>query len=111
MKLRVNGNSLKFRITRIEVRTLHEAGRIGETARFIADQDDGVLYVIEHANVADAAFLTYETREISIRLPTAQLEEWIRSDEKLFYASIDLGTRGPIDLFLEKDYELLETCP
>jgi hypothetical protein len=51
--------------------------------------------------------LQYEPREILIQLPTDKLENWIRSDETLFYANIDLGTRGAIDVFIEKDYEIL----
>jgi len=109
MKLRVNGNSLTFRITRAEVRTLHEIGRIDEATDFTADSDSGVVYALEHADVSNSAFLIYEAQEISIRLPTTKLENWIRSDERLFYTSIDLGTRGTIDIFIEKDFEILDS--
>lgn len=109
MKLNVNGNSLTFRITRSEARTLQEAGRIDGMVNFTADHAGGVIYALEHANVPDSAVLTYEPREISIRLPAVKLDDWIQSDEKLFYAMVDLGTRGTIDVFIAKDYEILDT--
>jgi hypothetical protein len=74
MKLRVKGNSLMFCITRSEVRTLHETGRIGETAHFSIYRDSGVLYSLEHVNFSNAALLQCQPREILIQLPTDKLE-------------------------------------
>ncbi len=108
MKLLIKGNSLMFRLTRSEVRVLHEMGRIEETAHFSTDPDSEVAYALEYIKASDLAMLHYSSHEILIQLPATRLGDWIRSDETLFYAGVDLSTRGMIDIFIAKDYVYCE---
>ncbi len=108
MKLLVKGNSLMFRLTRSEVRVLYEMGRIEETAHFSTNPDSEVAYALEYTKASESAVLHYRPQEVLIQLPAARLGDWIRSDETLLYAGIDLSTRGMIDIFIAKDYELLD---
>ena len=107
MKLRVKGNSLLFRVTRRELTQLLETGRIEETIYFASDEQSKFIYAIEHEDLSSVA-LCYRSPEILILLPTEKLAEWIHSGQTMVYATIDLGTLGEIDLFIEKDHEFLD---
>jgi hypothetical protein len=108
MKLRVKGNTVIFRVSRSEVMTLYERGRIAETVYLTEDQESKLVYAIEHMRNCESATLRYESPEIVIVLPSGKLEDWIHSDECLLYGIIDLGDLGAIDFFVEKDCEFLD---
>ncbi len=108
MKLRVKGNSLMFRLTRTELTKLSDEGRVDETIYFSIDRLSKLVYAISHDNHSNSATLRYRSSEILIVLPSKTFKEWIHSDQKGVYATIDLGPRGAIEFLLEKDYEVFE---
>ncbi len=108
MKLRVQGNSLLFRVTPRELAELVETGRIEETVYFASNEQSKLIYAIEYADLSSAALL-YQSPEILILLPAEELDGWIRSGQTMLYATIELGTCGAIDVFIERDCELLDT--
>ncbi len=51
MKLRINGHSLRLRVSRSEVEYLLQNGRIEDTIYFGVDQEARLTYALEHSNV------------------------------------------------------------
>ena len=49
MKFRINGNSLRLRVTRSELERLVKNARIEETIYFSPDEQSRLTYVLEHS--------------------------------------------------------------
>jgi hypothetical protein len=110
MKLRIRGNSLRFRTTRSEVAKLIDAGRIEETVFFAAGDHCKLTYALELGRDEHQRFLElrYRPSEIVIVLPTEQARPWAEGNIVGIYHSIDLGIRGPLELIVEKDFACLD---
>jgi FdhD protein len=107
MKLRIKGNSLRFRVTRSELARLLDKGRIEETIHFASDEQSKLTYALEHDSCAVTAGLRYQSREITIVLPTHDAEIWGQSNQVGIYAAVDLG-HGVLELIVEKDFACLD---
>jgi hypothetical protein len=110
MKLRIRGNSLRFRITRSEVARLIDTGRIEEAVFFTIDDDCKLTYAVELEREEQQRFLElrYRPSEIVIVLPIEQARAWAEGNIVGIYHSIDLGIRGPLELIVEKDFACLD---
>lgn len=104
MKLRIRGNSLRFRTSRSEIAKLLESGRIQETVFFTADGHFKLTYALEHDKKVESPTIRCQSSEVVIVLPTEQATAWATGDEVGIYQSIDLGARGGLDLIVEKDF-------
>lgn len=107
MKLRIKGNSLRLRITRSEVDSLVNDGRIEETTWLGRDDGSRISYVLEHEAGAKAVDLRFNPPVLAVVVPTFQVREWATSDEVGIYKRLDLGVRGAVDLVIEKDFACL----
>ncbi|MFN7998481.1 MAG: hypothetical protein U0Q18_32970 [Bryobacteraceae bacterium] len=100
MKLRIQGNSLRFRLTRSEVATLDEGGLIAETTHFgighpltyrLRKKTDGVGV---RAELADGV--------ITVSAPAGEVHKWATSDE------VGITARdGVLRIAIEKDFRCL----
>jgi hypothetical protein len=110
MKLRIRGNSLRFRTTRSEVAKLIDAGRIEETVFFAADDHGKLTYALELEQEEEQRFLALRCQpsEIAIVLPPEQARAWAEGNIVGIYHSVDLGTRGILELIVEKDFACLD---
>lgn len=108
MKLRVKGNVLEFRVSRSEMSRLSESGYLEETIYLLRDGTSKVVYGLGTEFSSQSARLEYELSEILIVFPSDAVRKWAESDRTGMYAAIDLGARGVLEAFLEKDYELLD---
>lgn len=104
MKLRIKGDSLRFRITPSEMQRLVDAGRIDETVHFAAEAK--LTYALEQGNAAELT-LRYTPGEVAVVLPAAQARRWAQSDEVGIYGTADLPT-GIVELTVEKDWACLD---
>jgi hypothetical protein len=96
MKLRLNDNELRLRLSQSEVASFGESGRIAAEVKFAS----GILsYSLESAERASA---TFENGSIRIALPEAQVRHWIDCDE----TGIET-TSGPLRILVEKDFACL----
>ena len=108
MKLRINGNLLEFRITRSELARLSEAGLLEETIYWSRDGTSKLIYGLGTERSLQVARLRYEPPEVLIVFPSDAVKDWAESDRNGIYASIDLGARGFLEAFVEKDFALMD---
>jgi hypothetical protein len=108
MKIRIKGNSLRFRVTQSELAELIARGRIDETIYFSPSEDSRLTYVLEHQASLLSTTLRYKPPEVAIVLSTAALKLWGESNQVGIYATADLGIHGVLDLLVEKDFACLD---
>ena len=107
MKLRIQGNSLRLRITPSEMTRLLSNGRIEETIYFGPDADAAMTYALEHNTQAAAMSLRYTPREIAIMLSSADARQWAGGQEVGIYGEAPTS-HGTLSLAVEKDFACLD---
>jgi hypothetical protein len=108
MKVRVKGNSLRFRVAQSELAKLLAGERIEQTIYFSPAEDSRLTYVLEHKSSSSSTTLRYQPHEVAIVLSTADLKAWGESIQVGIYAAADLGAHGVLDLLVEKDFACLD---
>lgn len=100
MKLRIQGSSLRLRLTRPEVERLRDGGEVSET---IAFRSGGALtYRLQKLAGADEARADLALGVISVSVPDTMVEHWASSDEVGIY-----GHDGELRIVIEKDFRCL----
>jgi hypothetical protein len=105
MKLRIKGNSLRYRLTRTEVERLSETGLVEEKITF----GDSVLTYALCTTESGALSATFSDNRITVFLPSAFANEWVHSDKVGFDARLPLnGEEEDLYLLIEKDFTCLD---
>jgi len=99
MKLRIQGESLRFRLTRLEVARLHESGMVEETAHFGAGRS--LTYRIRKGAGGDMRAELAEGA-ITVHVPAGIADGWAASEE----VGID-ARDGVMRIAIEKDFRCL----
>ena len=107
MKLRIKGNSLRFRVARSELETLLKDGRVEEAICLGPEEESHLSYALEHNVRTKSVTVRFDPPALSVALPTSEVERWVDSDRVGIYATLDLGPRGTLDLIIEKDFACL----
>jgi hypothetical protein len=105
MKIRIKGNSLRYRLTRPEVERFSATGLVEERVNF---GDLALTYVLCKTE-ADALFASFKDNRITLYLPSGLVDEWVNTDKVGFDQQMPLnGTEGNLYLLVEKDYTCLD---
>jgi hypothetical protein len=107
MKLRINGNSLRLRVSPSDMARLLEHGRIEESVRFASQEDAKLTYALEHAATAPEISLRYHPQEITVTLSTGSARQWAEGEQVGVYGSFDVGP-DQLQLLVEKDFACLD---
>lgn len=108
MKLRIRGNSIRFRVTRSELERLLEDGSIEDSARF--GPGASLRYRL-HVGGTDAVAAELAASTITVRLPEAAVARWARPEQVSIHGGQDLGSGEALSILVEKDFECLEPRP
>ena len=100
MKLRIQENSLRLRLTRSEVARLHEHGVVEETARF--KSDGRLTYRLLRRADTDSVQADLQNGIITVHVPAVAVDPWATSDEVGLYAQ-----DGDLKIAIEKDFRCL----
>jgi hypothetical protein len=101
MKVRIQENSLRLRLTQIEVRQLHDHSRVESSIEFAPGCS--LAYSLEASVDTPHVAAEFDGRGIRVTLPQEVMKSWTRSD----CVSIDApSTTGP-QLLIEKDFQCL----
>lgn len=95
MKIRIKGNSLRYRLTQSEVAKLAASGLLEEHTAFAGKT---LEYAIEAAN-EESLSARFIGNKIVLNMPKAMIEELNNTDRVGFDDST-----GPVSLLVEKDF-------
>ena len=105
MKIRIKGNSIRFRLTMPEVERLSRGERIEETT---AIGRDLFRYAVAPQNDIEELHATLERNCISLRVPDMFAHGWADSAQVGFSHEMPLEKGGSLFLLLEKDFACLD---
>lgn len=100
MKLRIQDNSLRLRLTQKEVARLGDQGSVESAIRF--SEDRVLRYSVLVSTDVQTVSVRYEGDSICVFLPMAMAKAWARTHE-ITIEALDSGVR----LLVEKDFQCL----
>lgn len=100
MKLRVKGNSLRFRLTRSEVARLGAGELVEESTRFAPDQV--LRYGVQAGSGCVEIQASFQAGAVRVAIPVQLVRQWESSAETGIY-----GSAGDLDVIIEKDFRCL----
>ena len=99
MKIRIRGNSVRYRLTQSEVEQFKDQGVITEQTDF---GNKTLTYILRAGDVPQLK-ATYDNDIITLLMPQAQADEWTDTDRVGFE-----NTEGKLLLYVEKDFKCLD---
>jgi len=105
MKIRIRGNSLRFRLTKSEVETFSKTGSYTEITHFSSK-------ALKYSLVAKAGITALEADfvddSITIFFPESEQKNWPNSPRVGFSNAVDWNDPTALSLLVEKDFTCLD---
>ncbi len=108
MKLRIKGNSLRLRLTKSEVDSFGETGKVSETIEFGEDENQKLVYSLLRSDNGGEVNVKFNDRQINILVPSDIAKEWVSTDKIGFSAKQKLSKGGDFGILVEKDFACLK---
>jgi hypothetical protein len=99
MKIRIKGNSLRFRLTRVDLLSLTETGYVEDKIDFIGKS---LFYGLEIKSDGDLS-VTFSNNAITLFMPEFMMQDW-ENEDRIGFESHD----GKVHLLVEKDFTCLD---
>jgi hypothetical protein len=106
MKIRIQGNSIRLRLSQSEVQAFAETGRVEDRIQFGSSSEEALAYVMERANVRHLG-ASYAPNQIKIFVPAESGSEWATTDLVGMESEMDLGDGNSLRILVEKDFKCL----
>ncbi len=101
MKIRIQGNLLRLRLTQKEVACLDDRGLVESAIRFSPDQ--ALRYSVASSPHAAEVSVDYEGDSICVMLPRAVATAWAESSQ----VTIEGSRNSDVQILVEKDFQCL----
>jgi hypothetical protein len=99
MKIRIKGNSLRYRLTRTDIDTFTKHGYLQEQTNFGGDT---LIYAIKSGET-DQLSASFKNNNITLLMPKAMVQEWANTECVGFE-----NTSNEMYLLVEKDFKCLD---
>ena len=108
MKIRILGNSVRYRLTRSDVRRLADTGRVEETTCFGPLSGQTLTYALESRAELQHLDATFDGYTITLYLPTETALAWADDDRVGFEYDLPVTTDTRLKLLIEKDFVCID---
>jgi len=104
MKIRIKGNSLRYRLTRSDVDIFASKGLVHEKINF----GGAALHYDLRSSTGQQLSAAYHDSHITIFFPAAWIKEWISSDKTGYEYTLPLDGNETLQLLVEKDFTCMD---
>jgi hypothetical protein len=104
MKLRLQGNSLRLRLSEAEVNQFAETGLVEEIILLSSDETKLLRYVLRQTT-GTASTVDFAANTITVNIPQAIAEKWVNTDLTGFDDLIQTGPDKQLRIVIEKDLD------
>ena len=105
MKIRINGNQLRLRLTVDEWQRFKLKGKVEDAIQF--DPVQKIIYTLRISQGVDQVQACYNHPFIMVLVPQAVAQCWIDGDEVGISASMELEGDKQLHIVVEKDFKCL----
>jgi len=108
MKLRIQGNSSRLRVSRLELASFSDTGVLEETVRFGRGEKAKLTYLLMRStDGADVDVMSSDGR-VAVLLSAGTALTWAETEQVGISADVDLGAQGTLSILVEKDFACLD---
>ena len=104
MKIRIKGNTVRYRLSKTEVTMLAENGLLKEKTEFVS----GILSYAIQQTAEDNLSADFTQNIITLYVPQTALQQWASSSQVGMESSMPLPNGGTLYLLLEKDFKCID---
>lgn len=107
MKVRILGNTLRFRLRQQDVSQFEESGKVSQTTEFGQALSDKLSFILEVTKEEELA-VKFDGNEVIVGVPKKLTAAWTGSDMVGFEGKIDTGEGRFVEVLVEKDFACLD---
>lgn len=111
MKLCIQANSIRLRVTPTEVHALVTRGKIESFVQLGLSEADRLTYSIETSAECGAPQVVYDGRAMRVVLPENTVREWASTEQVGIERQQPTADSGRLRILVEKDFRCLEPRP
>ncbi len=105
MKLRISGNSVRYRLSKSEVAQICNEGLVAGEINFANGK---LIYALEaRENIVDLE-ANFNGNQITVLIPYKMINNWINNDTVGFENFINLSDEIQLKVLVEKDFKCLD---
>ena len=105
MKIRIKGNSLRFRLTRPEVDFFGTEGYLEEKIDF---GTENLTYALKSDPEIAELTAEFSDNQITMFIPENDTKNWTTTEKVGYESEMDIGDGKKLFLLLEKDFKCLD---
>lgn len=105
MKLRLKGNTVRFRLTKPEVKLIGDKGYIEEQTDLLPNK---FFYAVKTDNSINELKADFNNNRITLFIPEVWAKEWDNSEQVGFEGRMKTNDSQSIYLLIEKDFKCLD---
>lgn len=106
MKIRIKGNSIRYRLTKTEIDNFGKRGFLEERTDFL--NGPSFLYRLEKKTGIDDLEAAFDGNTIRVFIPEKIAEEWTTTDRVGFENKMKIGEDKELFILVEKDFVCLD---
>jgi hypothetical protein len=106
MKIRIQGNTIRLRLSQGEVNALNEVGQVEESIQFGATPQETLRYTLQKADVREMG-VSYAGHEMKVFVPAGLVCAWAETDQVGLEQEMNLGEGKSLRILVEKDFKCL----
>jgi hypothetical protein len=108
VKLRLEFNSVRFRLKRREVEQLARTGRVEEKVLIGSGDDDAFDYVLESTAAVSSPRATVTARGIVVQVPSDEVMKWASTDQVGIEGRQPVDNETSLQILIEKDFACID---
>lgn len=105
MKIRIRGNSVRYRLTKTEVKTFCETGYYEEKTQF---NDRTLTYALKASDTIEHLAAEFSGDTITVHISVKKSEGWTENETVGFQHTTLLDNGEELFLLIEKDFACLD---
>lgn len=112
MKIRIQGNSLRLRLSQLEVAKFNEIGQVTDGISFGPTPPVMLSYKLERADQPEMT-ATFSGNCICVYVPSEQADTWANSEKEVGMEHLIRfpASEEPLRILIEKDFKCLANRP
>ncbi|MBK9014257.1 MAG: hypothetical protein IPM82_09240 [Saprospiraceae bacterium] len=112
MKIRIQGYSIRLRLSQSEVAKFHETGKVADGIRFGNEEGAALNYVLERSDLPEMA-ATFAENRICVFVPSGLASTWATAEQEVGMEHLVRfpSSDGYLRILVEKDFKCLADRP
>jgi hypothetical protein len=105
MKLRIENDTLRLRLSNDEVRAFAETGSVSAAIHFGPELGQQLTYALERSSQVSKVLVRYEPGALTVVVPAAIAAAWTSTDQNGFAQQLTLAQGQQLRILVEKDLD------